>query len=169
MFYDVSKWKATLSVLTKKSVLTDKDTRWNYWEGKKELWVDHFIPNSKIHFRGGYSVQWGHMTSRAAILHNFRNCMHITVHMNRGSGQLPFMWTFGLNDMKLLIFNHCDIIKIKMEMCPLELSHMKCLHEEKGIVRDFVVWVLSQVSHRRWGGVTVVKKWEEIVRCVSRH
>ena len=51
--------------------------------------------------------------------------------------------------MKLLIVNHCDIIKIKMEMCPLALSHMKCLHEEKGIVRVFVASVLSQVSHGR--------------------
>ena len=135
--------------------------------------MDHFIQNGKINFRGGYSAQWeqGSAMWWAELPHCTTSETAGTVQSiwTEGSGQLPFMWILGLNHMKLLIFNHCDIIKIKMEMCPLELSHMRCLHEEKGTVGDFVVSVLSQVGHGRWGGVTAVKKWEEIVRCVSRH
>ena len=76
----------------------------------------------------------------------------------KGNAELPFT-TYGMNHIKLLIFKHCDIIKIKMGMCPLELSHLESLHEEKGRIRDFVGSVLSPMSHGRWGGVIVVKKW----------
>lgn len=33
----------------------------------------------------------GHVMSRAAILHNFRNCMHVPVHMDRGQ------WTAAIH------------------------------------------------------------------------